>query len=259
MKIQSKLYLITLVLFLANTNQTPAQDSIAAKKKWQWFVQPYMMFPVMDGTMGLGELPDAEIHSDASDIFSHLQFGAMLYAEASNGRWAITNDLIYMDLGEDIAGEHGILSGTAGAKQFVWELAGLRKLNPWLEAGIGMRLYSLSAELDMQVNATVPGGSGPRHRSTSETWVDPIIIGRVKFPAGTKWLLQLRGDLGGFGIGSEFTWQAQGDIAYRFSKLFQLGLGYRYIGVDFEKGSGTDRFLYDIDTYGPVLRFGFHF
>jgi hypothetical protein len=29
--------------------------------------------------------------------------------------------------------------------------------------------------------------------------------------------------------------------------------------VDYEKGSGQDRFLYDINTFGPVVRLGFNF
>ncbi|HEY6506355.1 MAG TPA: hypothetical protein VIZ28_20410 [Chitinophagaceae bacterium] len=255
---KKQVLLFTLVMAIACA-QSFAQDTTAAKKKWHWVVQPYAMFPVMDGSIGLGQLPDADIHANAGDIFSHLKFGAMLYAEAANDRWAFSSDIIYMNLGEDIESKRGIVSGEAGMKQFVWELAGLRRLNSWLEGGIGFRLVNLQSDLTMQVDATVPGGAGPRSRSLSETWVDPVIIGRIKFPSSSKWSFQLRGDLGGFGIGSDFTWQGQADVGYRFSKLFQLGLGYRFIGIDYEKGSGNDRFKYDVDTYGPVLRFGFHF
>jgi hypothetical protein len=74
-----------------------------------------------------------------------------------------------------------------------------------------------------------------------------------------KWLAQLRVDAGGFGIGSDFTWQLQANAGYRFSDLFQASLGYRYIGIDYDSGEGRDRFLYDIDTYGFVLRLGFNF
>ena len=255
--VSSKQALLTLVMAIACT-QSFAQDTAVVKKKWHYLLQPYAMFPVMDGKIGLGELPEADIHANASDIFSNLQFGAMLYFEAYNDRCALTSDIIYMNLGQDIESKRGIVSGEAGAKQFVWELAGLRKLKPWLEGGIGFRLINLKSSLDMIVNATVPGGAGSRSKSIAETWFDPVIIGRIKIPA-EKWLFQLRGDLGGFGIGSDFTWQAQADVGYRFSKLFQLGLSYRYIGIDYEKGSGNDRFLYDVDTFGPSLKFGFHF
>ena len=39
--------------------------------------------------------------TDPSDIFSDLQFGAMLFAEAKNHQWAIGFDGLYMDLGKD--------------------------------------------------------------------------------------------------------------------------------------------------------------
>ena len=250
-------FLFTLVMAIACT-QSFAQDTAAAKKKWNYLLQPYMMFPTMDGSIGLGELPDVDIHADAGEIFSNLQFGAMLYFEANNDRWAFTTDIIYMDLRQDVEGKKGIIAGEAGAKQFVVELAGLKKWTPWLEGGIGLRVVNLKSSLDLTVDASVPGGGGSRSKDISETWLDPVIIGRAKFPA-KKWIFQFRGDLGGFGIGSDFTWQAQADVGYRFSKLFQLGLSYRYIGMDYESGSGNDRFLYDVNTFGPTLKFGFHF
>jgi hypothetical protein len=252
-----QLLLLALVTAIACI-QSFGQDTNVVKKKWHYLVQPYLMFPVMDGTIGLGNLPDADIHASTSDIFSNLKFGAMLYFEAANDHWALTSDIIYMDLGQDIEGKRGIISGEAGAQQFLWELAGLRKLKKWLDAGIGFRVINIKSSLDMTVDATVPGGGGPRSKTIAETWFDPVIIGRAKFPA-KKWLFQLRADLGGFGIGSDFTWQAQLDVSYRFSKLFHLDLGYRFIGIDYEKGTGSERFLYDVDTYGPALKFGFNF
>jgi hypothetical protein len=251
--------LFVLVLCLAALSKSFAQDTTVVKNKWHYLLHPYAMFPGMDGKIGLGELPDAEFSASTDDIFNNLKFGAMLYFEAYNDHWALTSDLIYMDLEQDVEGKRGIVTGEVGAKQFVWEVAGLRRIRPWFDAGIGFRLVNISSSLNLAVDSTALGGGGNRSRSISNTWVDPIIIGRLKLPAGKKWLFQLRADLGGFGIGSDFAWQAQADVYYRFSKLFQLGLGYRFIGMDYEKGTGNDRFLYDVDTYGTALKFGFNF
>jgi hypothetical protein len=73
-----------------------------------------------------------------------------------------------------------------------------------------------------------------------------------------KWLLQLRADIGGFGIGSQFAWQLQPDIAFRASRLLQLGIGYRVISNNYNKGSGSNRFLFDMEEYGPQIRIGFN-
>jgi hypothetical protein len=90
-------------------------------------------------------------------------------------------------------------------------------------------------------------------------WVDPFIVARIKSDPARKFIYQLRGDIGGFGIGSDLAWQVQAYAGYRFSKLFQMTVGYRYIGMDYDKGSDENRFLYDIDTFGPVVRVGFNF
>ena len=51
----------------------------------------------------------------------------------------------------------------------------------------------------------------------------------------------------------------QAYAGYRFSKLFQVTAGYRVLGMNYDKGSGEDRFLYDMDISGAVVRFGFNF
>ena len=258
MKIKLPGCLFVLALCLAAMSKSFAQDTTVVKNTWYYLLQVYAMFPGMEGTIGLGELPDASINASTDDIFNNLQFSAMLYFEAHNDRWAITSDIIYMHLEQEVAGKGGIVKGKAGAKQFVWEAAGLRKIKPWFDAGIGLRLVNISSSLNLEVDSTAAGG-GNKSRSISKTWVDPIIIGRLKLPAGNRWLFQLRADVGGFGIGSDFAWQAQADVYYSFFKLFRLGLGYRIIGIDYEKGTGNDRFLYDVDTYGMSLKFGLNF
>lgn len=236
-----------------------AQDSTnVSGNKWHYLVQPYLMFPNMNGEVGLGELPNANVDASAGDIFNNLQIGAMLYLEAHNDLWAVSSDLLYMDLNQDVSERNLVKSGNADAKQFAWELAGLRKLLPWLEAGLGARLNSLTSGL--QLNIETPGGeTSDKSKSLTKTWVDPIIISRIKIPAGNTFLFQVRGDIGGFGIGSEFAWQVQADAGYRFSRLFDMGLSYRIIGIDYETGSGDSRFLYNVNTFGPCIKFGFNF
>lgn len=50
------------------------------------------------------------------------------------------------------------------------------------------------------------------------------------------WLFTFRGDFGGFGIGSTFTWQIQGYVGYKFSKMFCSSVGYRVIVLIMTKG-----------------------
>jgi hypothetical protein len=259
-KLLKSFCILSLLFFPALS--TLAQDSAAAKNKWKTLAELYMMFPNMKGNAGLGTLPDAPVDMNAADILNRLQMGAMLYVEAANDKWSVNTDIVYMHLEQNVRTGLLISSGEVNIKQLAWELAGLRKFLPWLEAGLGTRLNSLDTKVDMVTNniiGIINGATTTRSKSITKTWVDPIIITRIKSAAGKKFIYQFRGDIGGFGIGSKFAWQVQAYAGYRFSKLFQLTGGYRVISVDYDKGSGQDRFLYDINTFGPVVRLGFNF
>lgn len=227
-------------------------------KKWQFLVEPYVLFPNMNGTTGVGNLPDVTVDANPGDIFSRLQMGAMLNLEASNDTWTIASDFIYMNLKQDVTAGPVIKNGELSAKQFAWELAGLRRVTPWLEVGIGGILNSIQAEANINVN-NIGGGSTNRVKKQSQTWYDPMLIARIKHNPVKKFMYEFRGEIGGFGIGSNFAWQVQAYAGYRFSKLFHMTAGYRVISLNYETGEGEDRFLYNVDTFGPVIRFGFNF
>jgi len=240
---------------------TSAQDSTTNTKpggKWKYLIEPYVMFPNMNGTVGLGNLPDVAVDANPDDIFSHLKFGAMLSFDAYNDKWAINSDLLYMDLGEDVNAGTFIKSGKVSAKQLGWEVVGLRRVRPWLELGLGFLLNSLESGANINV-ADLSGGTDNLNKKLTETWVDPMIVARIKSSPDKKFVYQFRGDIGGFGIGSELAYELQLYAGYRFSKLFQLTGGYRVISLDYTNGSGDSRFLYDVRTFGPVIRFGFNF
>jgi len=262
--ISSKRLLLFIVVMVIACTASFAQDSVTTKQptptknKWSFLAEVYLMFPNMEGKSGLGTLPEVDVDAGPGDIFDKLQIAAMLYFEAANDRWAFSSDLIYMSLKQDLKTGPVIQSGEANAKQFAWELAAMRRLLPMLEAGIGLRLNNMKMGLDFVQN-NVGGGTTNRSRSTTETWVDPFIVARLRSDPAKKFIYQLRGDIGGFGVGSDFAWQIQAYAGYRFSKLFQLTGGYRILGMDYDKGSGEDRFMYDMNIFGAVVRFGFNF
>jgi hypothetical protein len=246
------------ILLLLVTLTGNAQNSTQTPHQWDFLIQPYLMFPNMTGTTGVGSLPDADVNAGAGDIFERLQSGFMLYAEAQNGTWAVSSDVLYMKLKQDAEPSKAIESGSVSVAESAWELAGMRKFLPWLEGGIAGRLVSL--KVDMEVIRNVIGGNTTSEaKGMTQTWVDPLFVVRLKLPDSGKWLLQLRGDIGGFGIGSDLTWQVQAYGGYQFSDLFQVTAGYRALGIDYETGTDQDRFLYNVTTFGPVLQLGFNF
>ncbi len=236
-----------------------AQDSTNSNNKWSYLIEPYLMFPAMNGTTGVGLLPPVDVNVNSNQIFSNLKFGAMLFLEARKGDWAINSDLLYMSLGQNVKSGIVINSGDISAKQLGWEVAGLLRLTPWLEMGPALMLNSVKMDVNVKVN-NIGGGVTDRSNGLSKTWGDVLLVARIKSKEGEKFLYQLRGDIGGgFGASKNSIWQVQAYAGYRFSKLFQLTGGYRIISLDYEKGTGNNYFLFDMNTSGPVVRFGFNF
>jgi hypothetical protein len=252
-------FLLALWQPLEAQETTPVQD-----ENWSFLLEPYLMFPNMDGTTGLGALPDVSVDASPGDIFEKLQIGFMLNAEATKGKWHVGTDLIYMKLKQDAEPGLVVANGEVTAKQFAWEVAGLYSITPWLDVGVGGLLNSLNLATDINVNA-IGGGTNNRSRELSRTWLDPMLIARTGSKPGSKFIYRFRGEIGGFGIGSKFAWQLQAIAGYRFSKLFQLTGGYRFIGINYEKNNtaegilNNNRFLYNVNTFGPEIRLGFNF
>ena len=64
-----------------------------------------------------------------------------------------------------------------------------------------------------------------------------------------------RGDIGGFSIGSssDLTWTLTAMLELDLSDTWSLAAGYRYVDVDWTKGSGIHRFEFDYKIHGPLL------
>ncbi len=246
-------FLICLIPTMFCSAQAPVKE-----KKWNVLTEIYLLFPYMDGETGIGNLISAPVDANPGDIFRKLKFGGMLYIEVHNDKWAIISDMLYANLNQEVTPGKLLNSGTVTAKQFIWEPSGLYRITSYLEAGAGGRLNVMETGIDVRRNV-IPAGTEQITESASKTWFDPILIARVTTSIRDKWLFQIKGDLGGFGIGSDFTWQLQAYAGHKFSELFQLSAGYKILSIDYDKGSDAERFIYNIDTFGPVIRLGFNF
>lgn len=108
----------------------------------------------------------------------------------------------------------------------------------------GIRWTMLEAEVDLNNIGTSV--------DADRDWVDPIVGVRYGFHINDNWALRLYGDIGGFGVSSDFTWQGLGLIDFQPWKNVALVAGYRAIGTDYTSGSGRDKFTYDATVLGPV-------
>jgi len=254
----ARVVVVLLGLMLGSAGVAAAQESSNAEdsSKWEFTVAPYLLFPHMDGSVTLRGFP-VEVDVGPSEIFEKLDFGAMLYLEMANRDWSISLDGLYMNLGE--SGQTPVTGRDAEVdmKQLGITATGLRRVATWAEIGIGGRLNSLEGGLYV-----APGDVALPEIDVSQTktWFDPLIAARFTVPfENSKWRLGIRGDIGGFGIGSDIAWQVYPLVGYRFSHLFELGAGYRALGMKYETGSGSDLFVYDMVIFGPQIGLAFHF
>lgn len=245
-----------IIVFLTTGSiNSKAQDS-SKEKKWNFTVAPYLMFPNMKGDVAVKGIP-VNINATTGDIVNNLDFAFMIYAEASNDNWAITFDALYMKLSAN--GTTPLTSRQADFKmnQLAITTTGMYRLCSWAEAGIGGRINSIGSSVKIAPGDYILPGTD---FSGDLTWFDPIIVARVMhYFDDEKLRIGLYSDIGGFGIGSKFTWQVYPFAGYRFSKLFEIDLAWRWLGIDYESGSETDYFKYDMVIDGPEIGFLFHF
>ena len=95
----------------------------------------------------------------------------------------------------------------------------------------------------------------PTSASGKREWFDPIIGARWQWNFREHWFLAAKGDIGGFGVGSDFTWNTQATVGYQFTSYFSTELGYRYFDTDYRDGD----FSYDVAEHGVFLGFNFTF
>lgn len=74
-----------------------------------------------------------------------------------------------------------------------------------------------------------------------------------------KVVLRASGDVDGLGIGSDFTWSMCLLFGYRFNEHINGWIGYRYLDIDYDDGSGASEFNYDMAIHGPTSGASFHF
>jgi len=215
-----------------------------APDRWNVLVAPYLMGAAMSGATTVRGV-EVDVDMSASDVFSNLQFGAMGIVVARKGAWGFGSDLIWMALGTTVRDTN--VDFNQGAFAFY----GLRQLGPAADVTFGLRVNTLQGELTFK---------GPDvTRNQDKTWVDPIAGVILHTSADRRAQLRLYTEVGGFGAGSDFTWQVLPTVSVRLTQKASLDFGYRWLDVDYATGEGTELFRYDVLTQGPVVGFGFRF
>jgi hypothetical protein len=93
-------------------------------------------------------------------------------------------------------------------------------------------------------------------RSGKLEWVDPVIGARLRHQMASGAELILAGDVGGFGVGSDFSWQALATYGFDvncFGTPLRTVVGYRALAVDYSENGRFGENGLDLVQHGPVL------
>lgn len=216
---------------------------------WEVTVSPYVWAPGISTSIET-RFGTIEPEADISDVLSAADFVLMSIIEARRGRWGLIGDLVYADLSESQDAPLGGLFSRASADAEMWIASGYAAYRVHEDARMSADLLggfrAVRADLDV---ALAPGALPGRRFDLGESWIDPVVGGRVQFALDDRWSAMAMADIGGSGGGSDRTWQAIATVGYQINDRWSVHGGWRQLSIEKDM-DGRD---VDIDLSGPVL------
>jgi hypothetical protein len=251
-----KIGLFTLALFgltgLANAADfAPAPP---AESDWVFTAAPYAWLAGVNGSVAAFGAPETDIDISIGDVLKNLDVALMGAGEARNGRFIIASDFMWVKLSADQDVSLGPLANNVeltvetltatgfGGYSLIYEDGGN------LDVVAGARLWSVNDTLDFS-------GGLLGSFDDSATWVDPVVGLKGRANISPDFFVTGWAFVGGFGVSSDFMWDAMASVGYEFNDTFSMTAGYRGLGVDYH----DDGFVYDVVQSGPILGFVFKF
>jgi opacity protein-like surface antigen len=240
---------------LAASSSAVAESSGSTGSGWEFAVTPYLW---ASGSKVDIETPQGEeIKVDESfiDILGDLKFAMMGSFEAKNGRFVIVNDLMFLSMGSSADGHIGPIPIDADADMRLLtttHLLGYRVVDQgplFVDVFAGARITSVKVDLDLDI------GPLTVERDRKKTEIGPVIGSRFRAPLGGRWGVAVYGDLGGFGVGADLSWQLLGTVQYELSDRWRLAAGWRHFSAKQSKGDWDVHLKLDGPILGVTYRF----
>ena len=231
----------------ASKISSDAKSDTSTSKNWEFSLAPMYLWAIsIDGDQTVkGVKVDMDV--PFSEIFDSLNGALTFHFEGLHKqRWGFFTDLNYIVLNPEESTPLGDID--IDFTEIMFELAGFYRITEGTHTidGLGGLRYS-SMDVDLDLPGPLPDVDG------REDWVDPDIGLRWQWKFAENWGTNLRGDIGGFGIGSDLTWNLAGLVAFKPWKHVSLFGGYRALYQDYSTGSGDKKFAFDATMHGPVL------
>lgn len=250
--------IIALLALVLGASSVLAQDGDrSGSGDWRFQLTPYLWALHVDGKVRPDSdgLPSANVDQSFKDILNDLNGAFFLSGSARLDRFVVLGDFNWSSLSKSgeatippvgstrLKGRMKHMSGTLTAGYTAFRESNLS----WDIVG-GLRAWNVKVQAD-----------APELGITEEKtvrWVDPVVGTRARIELAPDWSLTAYGDVGGFGLGADLTWQLWGTVNYEISEDIFLSGGYRHLYVDYKSGGGTR-----VDTHigGPIFGVTFRF
>jgi len=228
-----------------------AQEGGDETGRWHFQLTPYVWAAGLEGRIApSSRLPAIQTSKSFGDLLQDLDVGLFVNGFARRDRLVVNVDLSY--LAASRGGHYRLgpvrLRGDASVRQFSTTLsAGYRAVAQEglsLDLLAGVRIWDVKGDADASL-ASVPIVS----TGTRFTWADPILAARLNWRLAPRLTALAYADIGGFGAGARFTWQALGTLNYQATENVYLSAGYRHLAVDYRDGGRR----LDVGLSGPLV------
>jgi hypothetical protein len=222
----------------------PANDD-----KLHLAISPYLWFAGVHGTIGARDR-SASFHASAGDVISKLNIGLMGAVEARKRRFVVPIDFMWIKLSDDTAIPEEAYPGVSTIKAKMTETIFTPKVgyrvvdSPKLQTDIlvGLRYWHLGENLSFQPSGLLDDDS------QAANFVDVVAGAKISMALSPKASITILGDAGGGQANVDY--QVAAYLGYRVKPTVMLGLGWRYMDVNYRPASS---FVYDAAQQGLLL------
>lgn len=188
--------------------------------------------------------PTIGFDSGFGEVIEDLDAAFFANALFRRDRFVATADLSYAALSREGRVPPGIPASGKVSQLAITALAGARVEDSApvsVDLLAGARLWNL----DGRVSVPLAGVA----LAPDKTFVDPILATRINARLAPRLSALVQADIGGFGVGSDFTYQLTGTLNYRASRRLFVSAGWRHLHLDYAD-AGT---RFEGSQTGPII------
>ncbi|MGH8054915.1 MAG: hypothetical protein ACREP4_13455 [Stenotrophomonas sp.] len=217
---------------------------------WRFQATPYVWMSGMDGQVRpFRNAPMANVDKSFSELMDSLDAAAFITGTARRGNFVLQADVSHASTSDSTPLPMGIAANvnvrqtsatvTAGYAWMTTERTGIDLMG-------GLRYWDINAAVNV---------AGVVSARSDSSFVDPIAAVRWRQSLAPRWSSVAYVDVGGFGVGSDATWQVLALANYQASDQLFLSMGYRHLRVDYrDRGKRLD-----LAMSGPMLGVTYRF